>query len=93
MFLFKFFSFSLSLFLSLRCYNVPLMRTFRRLDVSPTGFNQFKNSKSQQAVLNMKIAILPNYLYVMLVICRARVLPPVEMSKSFPLHNEFVSFA
>ena len=39
------------------CYNVPLIRTFRRLDVSPTGFTRFKNSKSQQVILNMKNAI------------------------------------
>ena len=82
MFLLKTFSFSLSLFLALRCYNVPLMRTFRRLDVSPTGFNRFKNSKSQQVVLNMKIAILSEYVYVRLVIRRASALPPVEMKKS-----------
>ena len=82
MFLLKTFSFSLSLFLALRCYNVPLMRTFRRLDVSPTGFNRFKNSKSQQVVLKIKIAILSDYLNVRLVLRRASVLPPVEMNKS-----------
>ena len=66
----------------LRCYNAPLMRTFRRLDGSPTGFNRFKNSKSQQVVLNMKIDILLDYLYVRLVRCSASVLPPVEMKNS-----------
>ena len=82
MFLFKNSSFSLSLFLSLRYCNVPLTRTLRHLDVSPTGFNRFKNSESQQVVLNVKIAILLDYLYVRVVICRASVLPPVEMKKT-----------
>ena len=60
------FSFSLSLFLSLHYYNVPLTRTFRRLDVSPTGDNRFKNSKGQQVILSMKNSILSDYLHVRL---------------------------
>ena len=54
----------------------------RRLDVNPTGFNRFKNSKSQQVVLNMKIAILSEYLHVRLVMCRASALTPLEMKAS-----------
>ena len=94
MFLFKIFSFSLSLFLQLHSYNVLLMRIFRRLDVSNTEFNRFKNSKSQQVVLNRKTAILSDYLYVRLVICTTSVLPLVEMKKSdckFSFHIKFVS--
>ena len=48
-----------SLYLSLRCYKVLLMRTFRHLDISLTGFNWFKISKSQQMILNMKNDISP----------------------------------
>ena len=54
----------------------------RRLDVNPTGFNRFKNSKSQQVVLNMKIAILSEYLHVRLVMRRASALTPLEMKAS-----------
>ena len=53
----------------------------RRLDVNPTGFNRFKNSKSQQVVLNMKIAILSD-LHVRLVMRRASALTPLEMKAS-----------
>ena len=77
------FSFSLSLFLLLHCYNIPLMRTFRRLGVSPNGFNQFKNGKSQQVILNMKNAILSDYLYAIVVVCRRSVLPPLKMKKKW----------
>ena len=69
------------------------MRIFRRLDVSNTEFNRFKNSKSQQVVLNRKTAILSDYLYVRLVICTTSVLPLVEMKKSdckFSFHIKFV---
>ena len=71
------------------------MRTFRCLDVSRTRFNRFKNNKNKQLILNMKNAILVDYINVRLVICRTSVHLPWKWKQtiaSFLLQNKFVSF-
>ena len=50
-------------------FSILLMRMLRCLHFFPSKCNQFKNNKSMQVMLNMKNAILSDYLYRGLVIC------------------------